>query len=124
LSTHLYLGLPSGLFPSGFPTSIQNLYSYLSLLISSFCVVYLTTLSISQTIWLVINILKRIWKEAVVAWSRYYAGICLDWLETIAKILSKANKCSGRDSNRAPLPTHQPARFRTSEVSFLRSSIG
>jgi hypothetical protein len=28
LSTHLRLGLPSGLFPSGFPTNI--LYSFLS----------------------------------------------------------------------------------------------
>jgi hypothetical protein len=50
LSTHLCLGLPSGLFPSRFPTNIQNLYSYFPLLISSFCVVCLTMFSISQNL--------------------------------------------------------------------------
>jgi hypothetical protein len=29
LSTHLCLGLPSGLFPSGFPTSILHAFSIL-----------------------------------------------------------------------------------------------
>jgi hypothetical protein len=39
LSGHLYLGLPSGLFPSGFPTS--NLYTFLYFPIRATCPTHL-----------------------------------------------------------------------------------
>jgi hypothetical protein len=44
LSTDLLLGLPSGLFPSGFPTNI--LYAFLFSLIRSTCPVYLIPLDL------------------------------------------------------------------------------
>jgi hypothetical protein len=44
LSTHLYLGLPSGLFPSGFPTN--NLYMVLFFPIHATCPVHLILLNL------------------------------------------------------------------------------
>jgi hypothetical protein len=50
-----------------------------------------------------IDELKRIWKEAIVAYSRYYPGICLEGLRKTIKNLSQYSQrpCS-RDSNRVP----------------------
>jgi hypothetical protein len=44
--------------------------------------------------------LERIWKEAAVASSRYYAGICLQGLEKTTKFISPDGLRPGRDSNR------------------------
>jgi hypothetical protein len=44
LSTHLRLDLPSGLFPSGFPTNI--LYVFSSSSIRTTCLAYLTLLDL------------------------------------------------------------------------------
>jgi hypothetical protein len=46
------------------------------------------------------NELKRIWKEAVMAYSRYYPGICLETGKN-KKSLSQDSRCSARVSNRA-----------------------
>jgi hypothetical protein len=45
LSTHLRLGLPSGLLPSGFPTNI--LHAFLPSLIHATCPVHLILLDLS-----------------------------------------------------------------------------
>jgi hypothetical protein len=44
--------------------------------------------------------IERIWKEAVVAWSRYYPGICLERLKETTKTLSQDSRCPFRDSTR------------------------
>jgi hypothetical protein len=50
LSTHLHLGLPSGLFPSGFPTNI--LYAVVFSLIRATCQTHLILLDLSILIML------------------------------------------------------------------------
>jgi hypothetical protein len=47
--------------------------------------------------------LERIWKEAAVASSRYYAGICLQGLEKTSKFISQDRLRHDRDSNRKSL---------------------
>jgi hypothetical protein len=47
--------------------------------------------------------LERIWKEAAVVYSRYYPGICLEWLMNLTKSLCEDNWCLNRDSNGARL---------------------
>jgi hypothetical protein len=65
--------------------------------------------------------LVRIWKEMVVASSRY-AGIFLKWLR---KAMRQDNRCPDRDSNREPLayesralPLRQPARLNFIIMTF------
>jgi hypothetical protein len=48
LSTHLRLGLPSGLFPSGFPTNI--LQAFLFYPIRASCPVYLILLNLTTLV--------------------------------------------------------------------------
>ena len=57
LSTHLRLGLPSGLFPSGIPT--KTLYTPLSSPIRATCPAHLILLGLVQTKQIRINIHKR-----------------------------------------------------------------
>jgi hypothetical protein len=61
---------------------------------------------------------EKIWKEAVVAHSRQYPGICLEGLRKPMKYHSQNSRCSARDSNRESLeyvsralPLCQPAQF-------------
>jgi len=71
-------------------------------------VVCLTTLSISETTeptmpgWLVIEVLERIRKESVMAWSRHYLWICLKELTLNTKNLIQGSRCCGGDTNPAP----------------------
>jgi hypothetical protein len=44
-----------------------------------------------------------VWKEAVVAQSRYYPGTCPEGLRKRMKHLSQDSRCPGRDSKQAPL---------------------
>jgi hypothetical protein len=44
--------------------------------------------------------LERIWKEAAVAESGYYPGICLEGVKEITKDLIQVSRCPGRDSNK------------------------
>jgi hypothetical protein len=62
--------------------------------------------------------LARIWKEAVVAYSRYYPNICFEGQSKPMKSLSRHDRCPRRDSNRVPpkqeprtLPLCHPARL-------------
>jgi hypothetical protein len=45
--------------------------------------------------------LERIWKEAPVAYSRYYPSICLEKLRKTTKTLSQNSRSPVRDSNLA-----------------------
>jgi hypothetical protein len=47
-----------------------------------------------------INELESIWKEAVVTYSRYYTGLCLDELRKPTINLIQDCRCPDRDSNR------------------------
>jgi hypothetical protein len=40
--------------------------------------------------------LKTIWKEAVVAYSKYHAGICLEELRKTTKYVSQDSQCPQR----------------------------
>jgi hypothetical protein len=62
------------------------------------------------------NDVERIWKEAVVAYSRYSSGCCLEGLKKTTWNITQNSWCPDRDSNRAPiecewraLPLRQPA---------------
>jgi hypothetical protein len=46
--------------------------------------------------------LERIWKEAVVAYSKYYPGICLQGLGKTTRNLGLDSTCLLQDSNRVP----------------------
>jgi hypothetical protein len=50
-----------------------------------------------------IDELKSIWKEAVVAYSKHYLGVWLDRLRKTTKTHSKNNRCPGRVLKWAPL---------------------
>jgi hypothetical protein len=59
--------------------------------------------------------LGKIWKGAVVAWSKYYSGICLERPRKTTKNSRHDRHFLGRDSNHWPpelkpwaLPQHQP----------------
>jgi hypothetical protein len=45
------------------------------------------------------NELESIWKEAVVTYSRYYTGLCLDGLRKPTIYLIQDGRCPDRDSN-------------------------
>jgi hypothetical protein len=47
--------------------------------------------------------LKRIWKEVIVASSRYHPCICLEELRKITNNLSRDSRCPNRDSKREPI---------------------
>jgi hypothetical protein len=48
-----------------------------------------------------IDKLEIISKKVVVAYSRYYTGICVEGLRKATRILSEDSRFLGRDSNRA-----------------------
>jgi hypothetical protein len=52
--------------------------------------------------WLMNKEWKGIWKEMVVAWSRYYPRICLKGLRKLRKASVRIVLCPSRDSIRAP----------------------
>jgi hypothetical protein len=53
--------------------------------------------------WLMNNELQRIWKEVLVACSRYYPNIRLEELKNTTENLSQATRCPDGDENEAPL---------------------
>jgi hypothetical protein len=56
--------------------------------------------------------LGMISKEMVVAYSRYYPGICLEVLKKTKKSLGQDSRCPDRHSNPAP-PEYKPRAFRS-----------
>jgi hypothetical protein len=47
------------------------------------------------------NEFKKIWEEAVVAYSKYYPIICLEELRNVTKNLGLGSRCTLRDASRA-----------------------
>jgi hypothetical protein len=58
----------------------------------------------------VIDELERIWKEAAMAYPRYYPEIFLGWLRKTRKNLSQDFRFPGRDLNRT-LPEYSAERY-------------
>jgi hypothetical protein len=61
--------------------------------------------------WLTNDEWERIWKEAVVAKSRHYPGICLQGLTKTTKNTGQDSWVHGQDSNWAP-PEYESRRYR------------
>jgi hypothetical protein len=55
---------------------------------------------IPLNVWRMSDVLDRVWKEAILVYSRYYPGICLNGLRQNTKFLSHDRRCPGWDSNR------------------------
>jgi hypothetical protein len=93
------------------------------------CVGYLTTLKYLDYIasdGRMIDELERIWKKAVMAYSRYYPGILLEGLRNTAENLSPDGWDPARDSNDIPpdyeartLPLDPPVQYMLLTFSYI-----
>jgi hypothetical protein len=77
--------------------------------------------------WIMNDELGRIWNEAVVAKSRYYAGTCLEWRRKATTYMSGYPDVPGRDSNLAlrnislrTLPHNQHVQWQQKKIARHR----
>jgi hypothetical protein len=75
-SSHLHLGLPGGLFPSGFPT--KTMYTFLSSPMRATCTAHLIRLDLPNDIWGWVQIIKFLIVNLILfschlisLWSKY-----------------------------------------------------